>query len=130
MEWNPKEVVLIYNFEKRQGRESLAYASQVASNVREIDISKNPLTESQMGELLINLGVGVEELIDKTSTTYLQEYEDTEMTTEDWLSVLKHKPDLMKTPIGILGKKAIICDSPGDILKLDDGQGFDQNMIT
>ncbi|MEQ9441579.1 MAG: ArsC/Spx/MgsR family protein [Cyclobacteriaceae bacterium] len=130
MEWNPKEVVIIYNFEDRGNREAIAYAKQIAQNVNEIDISKNPLTERQLAELLDRLGVGIEEIIDRRSDLYKEKYQDVDMDEADWLGVIKHNPELMRTPIGILGDKAVICESPNDMLKLDDGQGFDQNRIT
>ena len=128
MEWNPKEVTIIYNFEERQGREAIAYGKEIAEHVREVDISKDPLTERQMAELLIKLDVKVEDIIDRTSTLYQDKYEGVDMEEQDWLGVLKRNPELMKTPIGILGNRAVICENPNDILKLDDGQGFDQNM--
>ena len=128
MEWNPKEVTIIYNFEDRQGREAVAYGKEIAENVREVDISKDPLTERQMAELLMKLDLKVEDIIDRTSTIYQDKYEGADMEEQDWLGVLKRNPDLMKTPIGILGNRAVICENPNDILKLDDGQGFDQNM--
>lgn len=130
MEWNPKEVVIIYNFNERGNREALAYAKQIAQNVNEVDISKTPLTERQMAQLLDNLGVGVEDIIDRRSDIYKEKYQDVEMEEADWLGVIKHNPELMRTPIGMLGNRAVICESPGDMLKLDDGQGFDQNMKT
>ena len=130
MEWNPEEVVIIYNFSERGNREAIAYAKQIAQNVNEVDISKNPLTERQMAQLLDKLGVSVEEVIDRRSDIYKEKYEDVDMSEEDWLEVIKHNPDILRTPIGILGDRAVICDSPGDMLKLDDGQGFDQNMKT
>ena len=128
MEWNPKEVTIIYNFEDRQGREAVAYGKEIAENVREVDISKDPLTERQMAELLMKLDLKVEDIIDRTSTIYQDKYEGADMEEQDWLGVLKRNPELMKTPIGILGNRAVICENPNDILKLDDGQGFDQNM--
>ena len=128
MEWNPKEVTIIYNFEERQGREAITYGKQIAEHVREVDISKDPLTELQMAELLMKLDVKVEDIIDRTSTLYQDKYEGVDMEEQDWLGVLKRNPELMKTPIGILGNRAVICENPNDILKLDDGQGFDQNM--
>ena len=128
MEWNPKEVTIIYNFEDRQGREAVAYGKEIAENVREVDISKDPLTERQMAELLMKLDLKVEDIIDRTSAIYQDKYEGADMEEQDWLGVLKRNPELMKTPIGILGNRAVICENPNDILKLDDGQGFDQNM--
>lgn len=130
MEWNPKEVVIIYNFNERGNREAIAYAKQIAQNVNEVDISKTPLNERQMAQLLDNLGVGVEDVIDRRSDIYQEKYKDTQMSIMDWLKVIEHNPELLRTPIGILGDRAVICESPGDILKLDDGQGFDQNMKT
>ncbi|MGB3586656.1 MAG: ArsC/Spx/MgsR family protein [Tunicatimonas sp.] len=130
MEWNPKEVVIIYNFEERGNREALAYAKQIAQHVNEIDISKTPLNERQMAQLLDNLGVSVEDVIDRRADIYKDKYDDVNLSVEDWLQAIRHNPELLRTPIGILGNRAIICESPGDMLKLDDGQGFDQNMKT
>lgn len=130
MEFNPKEITLIYNFNKQGDRESIAYAKQIADKVNEVDIAKTPLTERQMAQLLDKLGVGVEEIIDKKSDVYREKYRDKDMEEPDWLGVIKHEPNMMKTPIGILGEKSIICDLPSHILSLDDGQGYDQNMIT
>lgn len=130
MEWNPKEVVLIYNFNERGNREALAYAKQIAQNVNEVDISKTPLNERQMAQLLDGLGVGVEDVIDRRADIYQEKYKDAEMSVMDWLKVIEHNPELLRTPIGLLGSRAVICESPGDLLKLDDGQGFDQNMKT
>ncbi|WKN45684.1 arsenate reductase family protein [Tunicatimonas pelagia] len=130
MEWNPKEIELIYNFNNQGDREALAYAKQIAQHVNETDISKTPLTERQMAQLLDNLSLGVDDVIDRRADIYQEKYDDAEMSKEDWLEVLKHNPELMRTPIGILGNRAIICETPNDLLKLDDGQGFDQNMKT
>lgn len=130
MEFNPQEITLIYNFNKQGDRESIAYAKQIADKVNEIDISKTSLTERQMAMLLDKLGVGVEAIIDKKSDVYREKYSDKDMEEPDWLGVLKHEPNMMKTPIGILDDKSIICDLPSHILSLDDGQGYDQNMIT
>ncbi|MEM9830209.1 MAG: ArsC/Spx/MgsR family protein [Bacteroidota bacterium] len=130
MEWNPKEVDLIYNFNNRGDREALAYAKQIAQHVNETDISKTPLTERQMAQLLDNLGVEVDDVIDRRAEIYQQKYENAKMSKEDWLEVLKHNPELLRTPIGILGNRAVICENPNDLLKLDYGQGFDQNMKT
>jgi len=130
MEWNPKEVVIIYNFEERGNREALAYAKQIAQNVNEVDISKTPLNERQMAQLLDNLGVSVEDVIDRRADVYQEKYKDAELSLMDWLTAIEHNPELLRTPIGILGNRAIVCETPGDMLKLDDGQGFDQNMKT
>ncbi|MDF9797426.1 arsenate reductase [Catalinimonas alkaloidigena] len=130
MEFDPKEITLIYNFDKQGDREAIAYAKQMASNVNEVDISKNPLTERQLAQLIDKLGVSVEKLIDVKSDVYKESYEGKDMDEADWLGVLKHNPNLMKTPIGILGEKSIICDLPSHILSLDEGQGYDQDMKT
>ncbi len=130
MEFNPREITLIYNFDKQGDREAIAYANQISDNVREMDISKTPMTESQLAELLTKLGVGVEKIIDVKSDIYRDDYEGKEIEESEWLGILKHNPDLMKTPIGILGDKSIICDLPSHILSLDDKQGFEKNMKT
>lgn len=130
MEFNPKEITVIYDFNKRGGREALAYAKQIAQNVKEIDISKQPLTRTQLAELIDKLNVGIEEVIDKTDDLYQDKYEGVDMDENGWLEVLVHNHSMIKTPIGILGKRAIVCDLPNQILELDEGQGYDENLKT
>lgn len=130
MESNPKEITVIYNMEKRGGREALAYAKQIAQNVKEIDISQQPLTRTQLAELMQKLNIEVEELIDKTDDQFQDQYEGADMDENGWLEVLVHNPIMIKTPIGILGDRAVICDLPNQILELDKGQGYDENLKT
>ncbi len=130
MEFDPQEITLIYNFNKQGDREALAYAKQMAVSVNEVEVSNSPMTERQMAMLLDKLGVGVEAIIDKKSDVYKEKYADKDMDEPDWLGVIKHEPNIMKTPIGILGEKSVICDLPNQILTLDEGQGYDQNMKT
>ncbi len=130
MEFNPKEITVIYDMNKRGGREALAYAKQIAQHVKEIDISKQPLTRTQLAELIGKLNIEIEGVIDKTDTLYQDKYEGVDMDENGWLEVLVHNPSLIKTPIGILGDKAVVCDLPNQILELDRGQGFDENLKT
>lgn len=130
MEFNPKEITVIYDLNKRGGREALAYAKQMAQNVNEIDVSRQPLTRTQLAELMEKLNVSVEEMIDKKDDLYHEKYQGVDMDENGWLEVLVHNPSMIKTPIGILGKKAIICDLPNRILELDVGQGYDENLRT
>lgn len=127
MEFNPREVTVIYDLNKRGGREALAYAKQIAQNVNEIEISSQPLTRTQLAELMNKLNVGIDEMIDKTHELYQDKYEGVDMDENSWLEVLVHNPSMIKTPIGILGNKAVICDLPNQMLELDTGQGYDQN---
>lgn len=127
MEFNPKEVTVIYDLNKRGGREALAYAKQIAQNVNEIDISRQPLTRTQLAELMNKLKVGIDEMIDKTNDLYQDKYAGVDMDENSWLEVLVHNPIMIKTPIGILGDKAVVCDLPNQMLELDRGQGYDQD---
>ncbi len=130
MEFNPREITVIYDMNKRGGREALAYAKQMADHVKEVDISENPLTPTQLLEIMEKVNVGIDAMIDKTSDIYREKYEEVDMSENDWLEVMIHNPEMIKTPIGILGDRAIVCDLPNQILELDRGQGYDQNMKT
>lgn len=130
METNAKEITVIYNMNKRGGREALTYAKQIAQHVHEIDISQQPLTRTQLAELMQKLNIKVEELIDRTDDQYQDKYAGADMDENGWLEVLVHNPIMIKTPIGILGDKAVICDLPNQMLELDRGQGYDENLKT
>ena len=112
------QATVFFNSKKGRDAEALVYARELAPSVREHDVFRTPLTETQLKEITRLLAVDVEHLVDKTSPRYNKEYVGKEFSDADWLLAMVHNPDLMKTPIVFLGRRGIICDIPSQALRL------------
>jgi arsenate reductase len=64
------------------------------------------------------LGIHPKELLNKAHPYYREHIKGREFDNESWLKVLQYNPDLIKAPIAIRGKKAILCLNSTDIHRL------------
>lgn len=94
------EMMFIYNSGIQTDRVALGYAQAVPGYVlKEHDTRKEQFTELQIKEIATKLKVQPIDLVDKRSDLYLGKYKDTELSENDVLTVLKHEPGIMRTPI-------------------------------
>lgn len=119
MEFKDREILIIYKPKEKKDTNTYVLAKQLSEHIREIDVFKDKITPTQLKEVLDKLGVGVEELIEKDSDSFRQDYHDKELDEIGWLNVLVQNPDLLKTPIVFLGKKGVIIQTPSNVLSLD-----------
>jgi arsenate reductase (glutaredoxin) len=122
MDFNKDTVLIIYKGNSRSDKEGYGYASSLKPHVHDIDVTKEPLTSTQLMEIANKLGVDVEELVDKESDIYKEEYEGMSFDTNNWLNILSQKPDLLKTPIIFDGEKGHIFESGRDVIKYGTSQ--------
>jgi arsenate reductase-like glutaredoxin family protein len=118
LEINKNEVVFIYNSEKFRDREALGYIKSVKDyKVKEIDISRNQLTETQLMDVADRLEASPAQLMDKHSDVYVNEYKEKNLGKEDVLTAIRQKPDLLQTPIALYSDKAYLVKTPYDLVK-------------
>jgi len=112
------EIFLIYNSKIIRDRETLAYAKALKSYViKDLDITKDFLTQMQLAEIAQKLNVTMRGLLDKKSAS-----ENTNLlhlSEDDLFKVLKNNPDLLRTPIAIYPDKAAFIGSPYDFVNKD-----------
>ena len=63
-------------------------------------------------------------MVDRDSEPFKKQYEDSDLTDDQWLKAISNDPDLLKTPIAFKGKRGIIVDTPSDVLDLDPNKGY------
>ncbi|HLT79893.1 MAG TPA: hypothetical protein VKZ86_02625 [Cyclobacteriaceae bacterium] len=106
------EILLIYNSQKMEDRKVLGYATPVQrQNLKERDISRDPLTETQLKGIANKLGIEVADLVDKQSDAYQDKYRSASMSEHDLLTALKNEPQLMRTPIAVYPEHAEFVES-------------------
>jgi arsenate reductase len=118
MKVSKKEILLIYNSGQLSDRKAFSYAKSMKNHeIREIDLLKNSLTETQLKQIINKLEIKPDELIDTESPKYLRYFSSTDLTPKSILKVLKQNPGMIKTPIALFYDHAVFVKSPSDILE-------------
>lgn len=78
---------------------------------------KEPLSRSELVELLRKLRLSPLELIRKNDPLFKENFKNQEFSDEQWIDVLIQHPELMERPVVEKGNRAIIARPPE---KLDD----------
>ncbi|PKG49788.1 arsenate reductase family protein [Olleya sp. 1-3] len=113
-----RQITLYYNSKSARAKQTLAYALADGFKVEEIDILKTKLTGTQIVELAKRLHITVADLINQDSPAYQASFEPHNLSTDDWIKMILHNPQIMKQPIALHGDKTILVDTPTDILKI------------
>jgi arsenate reductase len=114
------EITLYYNPDSLVSQKTLAYAHSICPNVREINHLEQLFTERQLGELVNDLKLKPADLVDRNHELFADKYANQDFSDADWLTVLVKTPQLMISPIAIMGEKIMIIHNPVDILQLTD----------
>ncbi|MDQ3392521.1 MAG: hypothetical protein M3512_00145 [Bacteroidota bacterium] len=124
MEKSNREITLYYKPAIKKDKNTLAMATQITPHIREVDVLKDTPTETQMMTILAQLGIDVEDIIERESEVYKEEYDGKSFDVQGWVQVLVQNPEMIKTPIAIRGNRAILVETPSNILDLDPEKGY------
>lgn len=124
MNLNEREILLFYKPEIKKDKNTYLLATQVSNHVNTFDVLKGELTETQLREIILLLDLPVEKLIEREAEVYKREFSNKDLDDDSWILAMTKNPDLIKTPIAIKGKKAILVETPSNVLGLDPKEGF------
>ena len=119
MQFHPNELFIYFDPDTTTGKQSRAYARSISNNVNEVNFRKIKLTTTLWKEIVNMLGLRPKDLLDKSHWEYQRRVAGNAFTMSGWLEVLQNNPSMLKGPIAIYNKKAILIKKPTDILKLD-----------
>lgn len=111
-------ITLYYNSQSGRAKQTLAYARAEGWEVQEIDLLKTPLTGTQIVELAGRLGLEVKDLVNQEHPSYFKKFEPHDFSTDDWIKMIQHQPEIMKQPIALRGNLTILVETPSDIIKI------------
>lgn len=112
------EVILFYNPNSVMAKKTLAYARADGLPIRDVDILKTPFTGMQLEELADRLHISIDCLVNKEHPDFKKNYEDPNLSDNDWIKIMRKNPQFIKEPIAIRGDKTILIKTPSDIVKL------------
>jgi arsenate reductase-like glutaredoxin family protein len=112
------EIIIIYNPDKFRDREALGYVKSIKDySVKEIDVTKDQITEQQYMDLTYRLKIQPIDLFDRHSDLYKKNYKGVKLTRGDIIKAVKQTPSLLNTPIVVYHDNAYFVKSPYDFVK-------------
>ena len=124
MKTNNREILLYFDPNSSPHKKTVAYAKSIVSHVRTYEFSQTPSTGMSWRQIVTSINKHPKELLNKAMPEYQNHIRGREFTSEGWLKILQYNTHLLKAPIAIRGKKAILCESPTDIYKLTEVESF------
>ena len=113
-----RQITLFYSSESIRAKQTLAYAQAEGLKIEEIDILKTKLTGEQIAELAERLDMTVADLVNQEHPSYETHFEHHHFSTDDWIKMIQHNPEIMKQPIALKGDATVLVETPSDILKI------------
>lgn len=110
--------MVYYNPESSAHRQTVAFAQTLSRYVRAYSFDQAPSTETSWQQILHALNVDPRELFNKAHPYYQKHIRGREFDSESWIKVIQNNPDMIRSPIAIRGKRAILCLNATDILQL------------
>lgn len=129
MEFNKREAIIFWNPDEKRDKNTYNMVKQLTEHIREIDVRKQKVTQTQLIEILGKLDRRAEDLVDKDSDPFKSKFKDVELEEEAWLDAIVANPEMLYTPIVFLGDRGMIVDTPSRVLDLDPKQGFNDFKV-
>ena len=113
-----RQITVYYSSRSERVKQALAYARTKGIAVLEIDISKTPLTGTQIAEIAAMLNIPISDLVNQEHPAYSEKFIHRDLNEEDWITMIKENPEILRQPIAIRGKVAILVETPTDIIRV------------
>lgn len=118
MRTHEHEIMVYYNPASSRGKKVLALARTISPHVNEVEYHKTPLSATSWRQLLDMLELRPKDLLNRAHPYYQENIRGRDFDREGWVNILIRNPDLLKAPIAIKGKSAVLCNNPTDIYQL------------
>lgn len=113
------QITLYYHPKSNKSKQILAYAKTHNLAILEIDLSNEKLTGTHLLYVSRALNIPLEKLANRDTKVFkdlLQQSKN--FSDRDWICIYKKHPELIYFPIAFKGNKAILVNTPTDILRL------------
>jgi arsenate reductase len=115
---NHRTLTVYLGGNKNKDDQTLAYAKSQGLAIREVDLTKDRLTGTQLLQLVNKMNIEIHELIDPNNESFKAYNTGGKFDQEDWLNLLIKHPEFIKTPIVQGEEKTLYVNTPSDTLKL------------
>jgi len=116
---NHRTLTIYLGGNKNKDNQTLAYAKSQGLAIREVDLTKDRMTGTQLLQLANKMSIEIHELIDPNNESFKAFNIGGKFDQEDWLNLLIKHPEFIKTPIVQGEVKALFIETPSDTLKVN-----------
>ncbi|MDB4270646.1 hypothetical protein N9896_00990 [bacterium] len=60
----------------------------------------------------------ISDLVNQDHPSYKSRFEHHDFSSNDWIKIIQHNPEIMKQPIALRGNIIILVETPTDIIKI------------
>jgi arsenate reductase len=113
-----RQITFFFSSKSVRAKQTLIYAKAEGVPIQQFDILKRRLTGTQIVELANKLNLKVSDLVNQEHPEYRKRFQKHELSTDDWIKMIQHNPQIMKQPIALRGDTAILIETPTDIIKI------------
>jgi len=111
-------MILYHNARCAKSREALQLLEEKNVNPEIVEYMKEPLTPSEVEDLLDKLDMAAIDLVRKKEKVWKEEFADKELTEDEVVLAMIEYPQLMERPILVNGGKAKVGRPPEDVLEI------------
>lgn len=120
MKTHNREILIYYNPDSSTDRATVAHARGLVQHVRTYAYHQTPSSDTSWQQIIHALGVHPKELMNKAHPYYQQFIRGRDFDEESYIKILRRNPQLLKGPIAIRGRRAIMCCTPTDVYRLSE----------
>ncbi|MBP9550270.1 MAG: hypothetical protein KBE86_14025, partial [Chitinophagales bacterium] len=103
----------------QNAKKVLAYARDITPHIHEVEYTRSPVSNTIWRQLLAMLGdPDPKTLLNKAHPYYQQNLRGKEFNREDILNIINRNPEIIRSPIAVRGKVAVLCEQASDVLRL------------
>jgi arsenate reductase len=118
MRTHQREILIYYRPESSTHRQTVAHAQSLVPHVRTFSFDQAPSAGYSWQQILEALDLPPKSLLNKAHPYYQEHIRGRDFDNECWAKIFQRNPDLLKAPIAIRGRQAILCQSSTDIYRL------------
>jgi arsenate reductase len=120
MHYDKNDLILLYNGDNAKDRKTLAYAHTITSRINRQEVNSVRISETLFSLMMKELNIDAKNIVNKADPYYQANYRGRDLSSNDWHSVLTKRPSLLRSPVAMYHGRAVICNTPTDILKVMD----------
>ncbi|MAQ48001.1 MAG: arsenate reductase (glutaredoxin) [Flavobacteriales bacterium] len=109
---------IYHNPRCRKSRETLSILIKKNVKFEVIEYLKNPLTKSEIKNILSTLNISAKDLIRKEDKFFKENFKESDLTDDQCLDLLYKHPILMQRPIVVKNQSAVLGRPPINVLDL------------
>ncbi len=113
-----KTITLFIDPSSSTAKKTRATALGLGYFVQEIDLTKEKMTPTRWQFILNALDLPPKAILNKAHPHYQEFIRGRTFSPQDWLFILVKHPEMVRAPIAVKDRTAVLCENPNDIYKI------------